>query len=202
MLEKVARRVVLLAATPALLALPTAVLGQGPAVPVRPAEVLPTETATTPPGDSLTTTPTAPVTPEPDTEAETEKASTKTLTRQMVRLTNHERKAAGCPKVSVDHELNVASTEQSYYMARTRLFSHVWRDGSTFVTRTQRAGYRAPAGENIAWGYPTAKQVVEAWMNSPGHRANILNCAARSIGAAITYAADGTPYYTQVFGYR
>jgi len=41
---------------------------------------------------------------------------------------------------------------------------------------------------------------MDAWMASPGHRANILNCAMRSVGAGVTYSSDGTPYYTQVFG--
>jgi uncharacterized protein YkwD len=42
--------------------------------------------------------------------------------------------------------------------------------------------------------------MFKAWMNSPGHRANILNCSARSIGVGVVYAKNGTPYYTQVFG--
>ena len=58
------------------------------------------------------------------------------------------------------------------------------------------------AGENIAWGYRSASEVVDAWMDSPGHRANILNCGAKSIGAGVAWAKDGTPYYTQVFGWR
>ena len=121
---------------------------------------------------------------------------------QVVRLTNAEREEAGCPSLTVDHDLITASLRQSWYMARTRLFSHVWRNGSTFVTRSRAAGYRQPAGENIAWGYRSAPEVVDAWMRSPGHRANILNCGAKSIGTGVAYAADGTPYYTQVFGWR
>ncbi|MEV0896820.1 CAP domain-containing protein [Actinoplanes sp. NPDC049802] len=121
---------------------------------------------------------------------------------QVVRLTNETRRDAGCPSLTVDGHLVTASLRQSHYMARTRLFSHVWRDGSTFVDRSEDAGYQQPAGENIAWGYRTAPEVVSAWMASPGHRRNILNCKARSIGAGVAYAADGTPYYTQVFGWR
>jgi uncharacterized protein YkwD len=221
--DKVVRRASALAVAPALLALPAAlfalphaVRAQGPVVPDRPpGSASPVVTSTMPgpptgsPGPATAPrTAAAPITPNiaaapagaatPDPE----KARARTLMHQVIRLTNRERVRNGCPRLGVDHELILASVAQSYYMARTRLFSHVWRDGSTFAMRAERAGYRAPAGENIAWGYPTAAEVVKAWMESPGHRANILNCGARSIGAAIVYASDGTPYYTQVFGWR
>ena len=126
----------------------------------------------------------------------------RTTTAQVIHLTNSKRLEAGCPALTVDGHLISASVRQSSYMARTRLFSHVWRDGSTFVERSRDAGYRQPAGENIAWGYRSAPEVVQAWMASPGHRKNILNCKARSMGAGVAFAADGTPYYTQVFGWR
>ncbi len=222
MFDKVVRRASALAFAPALIALPAALFAlphavnaQGPVVPPRPpgqdepAFPAPVPTPAASPGPATEpSTPAAPITPNiaaapagaatPDPE----KARARKLMHQVIRLTNRERAAAGCPKLGVDHELIVASAAQSYYMARTRLFSHVWRDGSTFAMRAERAGYRAPAGENIAWGYPTAAEAMRAWMASPGHRANILNCGARKMGAAIVYAADGTPYYTQTFGWR
>ena len=120
----------------------------------------------------------------------------------VVTMTNQQRAAAGCPPLTIEHDLIVASLRQSWYMARTGTFTHVWRNGSTFVTRSRAAGYRQPAAENIAWGYATAAEVMDAWMDSPGHRANILNCGTRSIGTGVAYAANGTPYYTQVFGWR
>ncbi|WP_430780621.1 CAP domain-containing protein [Actinoplanes sp. G11-F43] len=121
---------------------------------------------------------------------------------QVMKLTNEKRRAAGCPALAVDGHLLTASLRQSDYMARTRLFSHVWRNGSTFVDRSEEAGYQNPAGENIAWGYRTAPDVLRAWMASPAHRRNILNCKARSMGAGVTFAADGTPYYSQLFGWE
>ncbi len=218
MFDKVVRRASALAAAPALIvalpvalfALPLTVHAQGPVVPERPpGRPSPMATATGParaasPGRAavrpvtprIAAAPAGAATPNP------EKARARTLMHQIIRLTNGERKTAGCPRLGVDHELIEAAAAQSYYMARTRLFSHVWRDGSTFAIRAQRAGYRAPAGENIAWGYPTAAEVMKAWMASPGHRDNILNCGAKSMGAAIAYASDGTPYYTQEFGWR
>ncbi|MDT5043769.1 MAG: hypothetical protein QOE51_4754 [Actinoplanes sp.] len=123
------------------------------------------------------------------------------LMSQVVTKTNQQRHRHGCAELEVDQNLIVASARQSWYMARTRNFSHLGWGGSTFVERARVAGYEEPAGENIAWGYGTAEAVMRAWMHSPGHRENILNCGARSIGTGVTYAADGTPYYTEVFGW-
>ena len=115
--------------------------------------------------------------------------------------TNERRAENGCGPLRPETELIVASVEQSGYMASTGEFSHVNRDGSTFITRAHRAGYEQPAGENIAFGYHSAGEVMDAWMASPAHRRNILNCDAKTIGTGVRYAIDGTPYYTQVFGY-
>ncbi len=120
----------------------------------------------------------------------------------IVTKTNQQRNAAGCGQLDVDQELIVASKRQSRYMAATGNFSHIGRGGSTFAGRARAAGYSTPAGENIAWGYGSATAVMAAWMASPAHRQNILNCDARSIGTGVSYAEDGTPYFTQVFGWR
>jgi uncharacterized protein YkwD len=125
-----------------------------------------------------------------------------TLMSQVVTMTNQQRAANGCPQLAVDRELTRASVRQSGYMARTGLFTHVWSDGTTFVARAREAGYRQPSGENIAWGYENAAQVMAAWMASPHHRRNILNCDAKSIGTGVVYAATGIPYYTEVLGYE
>ncbi|GAB1694719.1 CAP domain-containing protein [Krasilnikovia sp. M28-CT-15] len=122
------------------------------------------------------------------------------LMSQLVTKTNQQRWAAGCGLLAVDQELIVASVWQSAHMARTGDFTHVWLDGSTFLTRSLAAGYAQPTGENLAWGYTAADEVVAAWMASPEHRANILDCTARSVGTGVTFGSDGTPYYTQLFG--
>lgn len=124
------------------------------------------------------------------------------LMSTIVTRTNQLRHEAGCGQLSVDQELITASLRQSDYMADTGTFSHIGRGGSTFVARARAAGYGQPSGENIAWGYQTADEVMAAWMASPPHRQNILNCGARSIGTGVRYAADGTPYITQVFGWE
>jgi uncharacterized protein YkwD len=124
------------------------------------------------------------------------------LMSEVVTMTNQQRNANGCGQLAVDAELTVASIRQSLYMARTGLFSHVWRDGTTFEARSHEAGYAEPSGENIAWGYRTAAEVMDAWMASPGHRENILNCEAHSIGTGVAYGPNGLAYFTQVFGYE
>jgi uncharacterized protein YkwD len=120
----------------------------------------------------------------------------------LVTQTNQQRNAAGCEQLDVDQELIQASERQSAYMANTGNFSHIGRGGSTFAGRARAAGYTTPAGENIAWGYGSATEVMTAWMASPAHRRNILNCEVQSIGTGVSYADDGTPYFTQVFGWR
>ena len=123
------------------------------------------------------------------------------LMSEVVTMTNQRRHANGCGLLAVNQDLTIASIEQSEHMARTGLFSHVWQDGTTFEARSRAAGYAQPSGENIAWGYRTATEVMAAWMASPGHRENILNCGAKSIGTGVAYASSGIAYYTQVFGW-
>jgi uncharacterized protein YkwD len=129
------------------------------------------------------------------------KASETALQAEINQLVNAERADHGCTALTTDDKLTTAAREHSAYMAQTGQFSHTGRDGSDFTAREQAAGYTAPAAENIAWGYRSAAQVVASWMDSPGHRANILNCATRTVGLGAVYAVNGTPYYTQDFGY-
>jgi uncharacterized protein YkwD len=126
--------------------------------------------------------------------------SAQTLMSQLVVQTNQSRVRAGCGQLKVNQALLTASVRHSSYMAATGRFSHTGSGGSNFVARSRAAGYRAAMGENIGWGYRTSTVMFKAWMASPGHRANILNCSARSIGVGVVYAKNGTPYYTQVFG--
>lgn len=72
------------------------------------------------------------------------------------------------------------------------LFSHTRPDGSSFSTALKEQGvsYRG-AGENIAWGQKTSEQVMEGWMNSAGHRANILNEKYTSLGVVTTRVRPG-----------
>jgi uncharacterized protein YkwD len=128
-------------------------------------------------------------------------ASETTLQADIVKLTNVQRTAHGCPALKVDGRLITAARGHSAYMARSGAFSHTGNGGSNFVARERAAGYPKPSAENIAWGYRTGKDVVSAWMKSPGHRANILNCKSRTVGVGAVYSKGGAPYYTQDFGY-
>ena len=124
------------------------------------------------------------------------------LGAEVVALTNAERVQAGCAELTVDEELTVVSVRQSHYMATTGDFGHLGWRGSTFQTRSRAAGYHAVAGENVAFGFTSSAEVVAAWMASPPHRRNIVNCDVKSFGAGVRQALNGTHYWTQVFGWH
>lgn len=128
--------------------------------------------------------------------------ATATLQSQVVKLSNAQRTKAGCKALTVNANLLKAARGHSRYMATTGTFSHIGSGKSTFVSRAKAAGYTAARSENIAYGYRSASEVVNAWMKSPGHRKNLLDCGARTFAVGVSYATDGTPYYTQDFGSR
>ncbi|GIM91641.1 CAP domain-containing protein [Paractinoplanes toevensis] len=121
---------------------------------------------------------------------------------EVVRLTNAQRTSRGCGALKIDNRLVKAARGHSADMVSERFFSHTGSNGSSFVAREVAAGYpkRDAAAENIAWGYRTPKDVVTGWMNSPGHRANILNCRSIAVGVGVAYTSGGAPYWTQDFG--
>ncbi|WP_405443349.1 CAP domain-containing protein [Streptomyces avidinii] len=115
-------------------------------------------------------------------------------------LVNKERSAAGCGPVTMNAKLSAAARGYSDTMARSGVMSHTGPDGSTMTTRVEAAGYAwSRLGENIARGQSDADAVMKAWMNSSGHRANILNCDFREIGIGV-HKGDGGPWWTQNFG--
>ena len=128
-------------------------------------------------------------------------AGTAKMQGDIVYLTNKQRSAAGCKPLHVDARLTTASVAHSAYMAQSGSFSHTGRGGSDFVRRDKAAHYPRPLAENIAYGYRSGLDVVKAWMASPGHRTNILNCKATTVGVGAVYASNGTTYFTQDFGY-
>jgi uncharacterized protein YkwD len=120
------------------------------------------------------------------------------VTGEVTRLTNLERAKAGCAALRVEPELQTAAQLHSRDMADRRYFSHTSPEGRGPGDRAAAQGYATWSGENIASGYPTPAAVVAAWMNSAGHRANILNCRSRSTGVGYD-ARTGT--WTQMFGF-
>ncbi|MEV0561630.1 CAP domain-containing protein [Dactylosporangium sp. NPDC050588] len=150
---------------------------------------------TTPAKKPVTTPATAPTTPV------TKPVESSSLESEVVTLTNNYRKANGCGALRIDSRLVAAARNHSTDMVTNNFFSHTGSNGSTFVQREVAAGYTTGASaENIAWGYRSPQEVVTGWINSEGHRANILNCSSVAVGVGLAYKADGTPYWTQDFG--
>ncbi|WP_425444648.1 CAP domain-containing protein [Streptomyces phaeoluteigriseus] len=119
---------------------------------------------------------------------------------QVIALVNKERAAAGCGPLTDDAKLRNAAREHSEDMAARDFFDHTNPDGADPGQRITAAGYRwSTYGENIAKGQQSAASVMTSWMNSPGHRANILNCDFKNIGVGI-HDAGGGPWWTQNFG--
>lgn len=117
---------------------------------------------------------------------------------QVVTLTNAARAKAGCKPLKVDSRLNLSAQRHSADMERRNYFEHEDPDGHDFSDREKAAGFDGDSGgENIAMGQTSAAEVMNDWMNSPGHRQNILDCSFTLIG--VGYVADGH-YWTQNFG--
>ena len=119
-------------------------------------------------------------------------------------LTNQQRTAAGCGPLTANSNLTSAAQGHSDDMAQNDYFDHNSPNGDTPWDRINAAGYTGwtSAGENIAEGQPTPQAVMNAWMHSEGHRANILNCAFNDMGVGYAVSEDGDPYWTQDFGQR
>jgi uncharacterized protein YkwD len=171
-----------------------------------------TPTATTPDPEPPATAaqPPSASAPAPSTVSSTNKAPSPTvaaspsLAAQVFSLTNAERAKNGCAALRLDQSLASAAQKYSADMARTGVFSHTGTDGSDPGDRMRAAGYDTSRGwaENIAWGQSSPSAVMTAWMGSPGHRANILNCSLRALGVGAARNSSGRIYWTQDFGGR
>ncbi|MEB3360167.1 MAG: CAP domain-containing protein [Synechococcales bacterium] len=126
---------------------------------------------------------------------------------QVLQLTNQFRAENGVPPLALNTLLNSAAQNHSQNMAQQDFFSHTGADGSSLANRVTAVGYEYQSvGENIAAGQSIPQSVVEAWINSPGHRANLLNSNYTEIGIGYEFLANDTGnvnyrhYWTQVFG--
>jgi uncharacterized protein YkwD len=177
-----------------------------PAASPSPAAVKPSPTKATPSPSRSTTkpkpsptrtqttqAPDPPDTPDPPAGADTE-------VEKVVEIVNRERAAGGCPAVTMNAKLNEAAQLHSQDQAAHNTMSHDGSDGSSPWDRARRAGYENAIGENVAMGYRDAEAVMDGWMNSSGHRNNIMNCSARAIGMGLAKSSSGVPYWTQMFG--
>ncbi len=117
--------------------------------------------------------------------------------QRVIDLTNQKRTANGLPALKANWELSRVARYKSQDMHDKHYFSHTSPTyGDPFaMIRNFGISFRS-AGENIAYGQATPEAVVQAWWNSPGHKANILNASFSEIG--VGYVADGH-YWTQMF---
>lgn len=136
-----------------------------------------------------------PETPDQGTEDENQ-----SFAMQVINLVNQEREKEGLPALTYDAEIEKAALVRAKETEES--FSHTRPDGRQFSTALTEAGvtFRG-AGENIAYGQKTPEQVMQGWMNSPGHRANIMNKNYTKIGVGYYQNANGVNYWTQLFTY-
>ncbi|MFI7540472.1 CAP domain-containing protein [Actinoplanes sp. NPDC049599] len=120
--------------------------------------------------------------------------------QQALTLVNESRRRGGCDNLAVDRRLIVAANRHAAEMARRGYFAHEDSRGERAGDRVQDAGYQwSRYGENIARGQDSVAEVVTGWLNSPEHRANIMDCDLREVGVGLAFAADRTPYWVQDF---
>ena len=137
---------------------------------------------------------------KPDIPAVTQAPSggaTSSYAVQVVDLVNQERAKQGLAALTIDSTLMNAA--QTRAVETVRSFSHTRPNGSSFSSVLSEYGYNyRTAGENIAYGQRTPQEVVNAWMNSSGHRKNILNANYTKIGVGC-YKSGSTYYWSQLF---
>lgn len=127
-------------------------------------------------------------------------ASVKTVENQVAVMVNSERAKAGLKPLTLNWQLSRVARYKSQDMIDKNYFDHTSPTyGSPFTMMTNFGIKYMSAGENIAYGQQTASAVMTAWMNSAGHRANILSANYSQIGVGLALKSDGTCYWTQQF---
>lgn len=122
------------------------------------------------------------------------------LENEVIRLTNIERSKRGIAALKANWQLSRCARYKSQDMINRNYFAHRSPTyGSPFDMIESFGISMAAGGENIAMGQRTPNEVVTAWMNSPGHRGNILSTAFTEIGVGLAKNKNGTCYWTQMF---
>jgi uncharacterized YkwD family protein len=148
------------------------------------------------PATPSTPAPAAPAA-KPDQSTSTSPSAVSAFEKEVVSLTNAERAKNGLPALKLDTKLSSVAKKKAEDMQKNNYFSHTSPTyGSPFDMMKQFGVSYQSAGENIAQGQSTPKEVVQAWMNSEGHRANILNKSFGKIGVGHT---DSGHYWSQMF---
>lgn len=137
-------------------------------------------------------------TPEPPPSGSSMSAAEYAMAQEVLLLVNAERATVGLPALQWHDEATEVAWAHSVDMDVRDFFDHENPDGELPWDRLTAAGvsYRS-AGENIAWGYSSPDSVMTAWMNSDGHRANILRDGYTHIGIGVH--SNGSIWWTQVF---
>ncbi|MFH9981346.1 CAP domain-containing protein [Streptomyces sp. NPDC017179] len=134
------------------------------------------------------------------TEAPTAAPTQAAVEAEVLRLVNEERAKVGCSALTASSALAGLAQDFSEAMAAENFFDHTDPSGASPWDRAAKLGITSLGGENIARGQADAAAVMDAWMNSPGHRANILNCDFKTLGVGVHFGSGG-PWWTQDFGY-
>ncbi len=125
------------------------------------------------------------------------------LQSELLAHLNAERKARGLPALTLNPALDKAAQGHACDNARRKSTSHVSADGSHLQTRLRRVGYDyMTAAENTGRGFASGKRAIEWWMNSPGHKKNILlkNVREVGVGIAMSAAPDSRLHWIIVLG--
>lgn len=155
-------------------------------------ETTPPSEDTTPPESKPETTPPSEDANTPENKPEADKELT--FAEQVVELVNQERTKAGLNAVTLDQKIASAALVRAKEIETS--FSHIRPNGSKFGTALTEQGVTfKSAGENIAWGQKSPEAVMQAWMNSEGHRANILNKNFTKIGVGYYQNAAGRNFW-------
>ncbi|MGW0884192.1 CAP domain-containing protein [Streptomyces sp. NPDC002671] len=159
----------------------------------------PVPTAT--PSAKPTKTPSHPATKAPAPTSTPVTVSTRAAAEaEVLKLVNEERAKVGCSALAANSSLTELAEDFSDDMAARSFFDHTDPDGLTPWDRAAKAGITGLGGENIARGQADPAAVMKAWMDSPGHRANILNCDFNTLGVGVHFGPGG-PWWTEDFGF-
>ncbi len=124
----------------------------------------------------------------------------KTWENEVIRLANAERSKKGLPALGANWQLSRCARYKSQDMINKNYFAHQSPTYGSPFDMMESFGLRfAAAGENIAMGQQSPQAVITAWMNSPGHRGNILSTSYSQIGVGLAKDKNGRCYWTQMF---
>lgn len=129
-----------------------------------------------------------------------DQSSVKALEAEVIRLVNIERSKKGLQALKADWEISRVARYKSQDMINKKYFSHTSPTYGSPFKMLETFGIRfSSAGENIAYGQQTPAAVMNSWMNSSGHRANILSPSYTHIGVGLAKSSSGVYYWTQMF---